>query len=325
MRAVPDPLPVDALTTLALQRLSQARSAADTQGAATLLLQAADQGDARASARLAVMAGAGIGVPQDWAAALDHLQQAAARGWPSARAELALLASPDGPAAAPVDDASHWHRLRRQVDLPRWLTLPPKEALSEAPRLRRFAGFAPPAVCRWLIDRAREKLARARTYDARTGEGRLDGERTNHERDFGLADADLVLTLVRARIAAAAGLPTSVMESAKVLHYTVGQQFGAHFDFIDPALPGLAAEIEARGQRLVTFLLYLNDDFDGGETAFLAVNRQHRGRAGDALMFANVDPQGRPDRQTLHAGLPPTRGEKWVLSQWIRDREPAAP
>jgi hypothetical protein len=50
---------------------------------------------------------------------------------------------------------------------------------------------------------------------------------------------------------------------------------------------------------------------------------RHRARRGDALMFANVDLAGNPDRRTLHAGLPPTRGEKWVLSQWIRDRTPA--
>ena len=25
---------------------------------------------------------------------------------------------------------------------------------------------------------------------------------------------------------------------------------------------------------------------------------------------------------TRHAGLPPTRGEKWVLSQWVRSKAP---
>ena len=43
-----------------------------------------------------------------------------------------------------------------------------------------------------------------------------------------------------------------------------------------------------------------------------------KGRAGNALFFWNVEPDGRPDRRTAHAGLPPTRGEKWLLSQWIR-------
>jgi hypothetical protein len=32
----------------------------------------------------------------------------------------------------------------------------------------------------------------------------------------------------------------------------------------------------------------------------------------------NTDETGRPDRRTMHVGLPPTRGEKWLLSQWIR-------
>ena len=41
-------------------------------------------------------------------------------------------------------------------------------------------------------------------------------------------------------------------------------------------------------------------------------------------MFANVDLNGAPDRLTLHTGCSPTRGEKWLLSQWIRDRTPAA-
>jgi hypothetical protein len=29
---------------------------------------------------------------------------------------------------------------------------------------------------------------------------------------------------------------------------------------------------------------------------------------------------GSPDYNTRHAGLPPTSGRKWVLSQWIRTK-----
>ena len=45
---------------------------------------------------------------------------------------------------------------------------------------------------------------------------------------------------------------------------------------------------------------------------------------GEALFWANVTPDGRPDSSTLHAGLPPTSGEKWTLSQWCRNRAPKA-
>jgi hypothetical protein len=69
----------------------------------------------------------------------------------------------------------------------------------------------------------------------------------------------------------------------------------------------------------VTFLLYLNDGFEGGETEFPLVGVRCKGNKGDALCFWNVLPNGSPDRQTIHAGLPPTQGEKWLLSQWVRN------
>jgi hypothetical protein len=34
-----------------------------------------------------------------------------------------------------------------------------------------------------------------------------------------------------------------------------------------------------------------------------------------------VSAGGEPDTRTLHAGLTPTRGEKWLYSKWIRERQ----
>jgi hypothetical protein len=124
----------------------------------------------------------------------------------------------------------------------------------------------------------------------------------------------------RARIAATVGVPAAALEPIQVLHYAPGQTFERHYDFLDPDMPAFAAEIARAGQRLATFLVYLNDDFIGGETDFPLLDLRHRGAAGDALMFANLEPAGAPDRRMLHAGLPPASGEKWLLSQWIRDR-----
>jgi prolyl 4-hydroxylase len=107
-----------------------------------------------------------------------------------------------------------------------------------------------------------------------------------------------------------------------VLHYEAGQQFAKHFDFIDPEQPGLSEDIAEKGQRVATLLIYLNDDFTGGQTAFATLGYSFKGGKGDALMFWNTDAQGRPDRRMLHAGMPPLSGEKWILSQWIR-RDPS--
>lgn len=290
------------------------------------LTAAAAQGSGEASALMAVLAGAGVCRPQSWEVALDYLQRSAELGWKPAQAQLVLLATQHAPGvrdSATALAAADWPRLRQAIDVSAWLSCPPKQSLSEAPRVRKIEGFISEAVCRWMIERARTRLGAARTYDVETGEGIVESSRTNSETDFNIVESDLVLILLRARIAAATGLPPAVMELTKVLHYDVGQQFAPHYDFIDPSTPGLAGELAARGQRLVTFLVCLNDDYEGGETDFSAIGLRYRGRTGDALMFANVDLVGNPDRSTLHAGLTPTQGEKWLLSQWIRDRTPA--
>jgi len=315
-----------AMTDLGSRLLSGEDETFVPQRGADWLAAAAEQGSGEACALVAVLAGAGVCQPQSWEIALDYLQRSAELGWGPAREQLALLANRklvDREDEATAKATTRWQRLRRAIDISAWTACPPKQSLSESPRIRKIESFASEAVCAWLIARARSKLSRARTYDIETGEGVVGDWRTNSEAEFNIVESDLVLILLRARIATATGLPPAVMELTKVLHYDVGQQFSPHFDFIDPATPGMAGEMEARGQRLVTFLMYLNDDYEGGETDFPALGLRHRGRKGDALLLANVDLVGNPDRRTLHAGLAPTRGEKWLLSQWIRDRTPA--
>jgi prolyl 4-hydroxylase len=129
-----------------------------------------------------------------------------------------------------------------------------------------------------------------------------------------------VIIAIRARIVAAAATPPDRLESPQVLHYAPGEAFGRHHDFFDPKVAGFAPMLARHGQRVATFLIYLNGDFEGGETEFPRLSLTYKGQPGDALMFVNVDAAGAPDHRTLHAGLPPRSGEKWLFSQWIRDR-----
>ncbi len=91
-----------------------------------------------------------------------------------------------------------------------------------------------------------------------------------------------------------------------MLHYDEGEEITAHFDFIDPNVPDHEQEIETRGERIVTFLVYLNDDYSGGETAFPRLGLKHKGRRGDGLFFVNALCGRRPGRadaarrQTAH-------------------------
>jgi hypothetical protein len=278
-----------------------------------LLRDAAMTGDAAAAGFLAVLAAGGFHAPQNWTAALDWLQRAAELGSQDARRQLHILAG--GP-----PDEDDWPRLRRTVDLGRWLAPPQARVLSEAPRVLAVAGIAPAAACDFIIQQCEGRLVRAEVDDPRTGLPVMGQTRTNRVANFGLGETCLLNILLQARIGAAVGAPFAMMEAFAVLNYRPGEEASDHYDYLDPEIPAYAEEISHVGQRVATVLVYLNEDYEGGETDFPELGLRHRGAKGDALAFFSVDAAGAPDPRTRHAGRPPASGEKWVLSQFIRDR-----
>jgi prolyl 4-hydroxylase len=68
----------------------------------------------------------------------------------------------------------------------------------------------------------------------------------------------------------------------------------------------------------MTALIWLNEQFDGGETEFPTLNIRVRGGRGDMLVFRNVHDDGSQDDRLVHAGLPVSNGVKWLASRWIR-------
>jgi len=259
----------------------------------------------------------------DWQAALAHLETAASLGHTLAQAELAALAGEWELSRAIARGEAHtldWASLHRAIDVAKWLTVPAVRRLSARPRIATVEGIASPELCDWLIARARPHLTRAEVYDHDTGRQRVEEVRTNTACYFLWEGSDLLLMMLRARMAQAAELPVVGMESTAVLHYTVGEEFLPHFDFLDVNQAGHAKDVAGRGQRVLTFLIALNDDYEGGQTDFPEIGKRWKGRKGNGLFFWNVEPDGAPDRLTRHAGLPPARGEKWLLSQWIRGR-----
>jgi hypothetical protein len=302
---------VPSMTLLGHQLISGRGAPLDAVRGVSLILGAAQMGGGLACTTAAVLLASGVSGKTDWSRALDYLRRGAELGFPLAQEQLRLLAGRDG------DD---WSALRAAIDMNAWCKTPEPIVLSQDPRVLVFERIAPPAVCDWIVARARSRLQPAELYDRSAGTT-VGGWRTNSVANLTLHEGDLMALAVGERLAAAAGRPLPTMELPQVLHYTVGQQFAPHFDFFDRAIPGEAAELAHRGQRVATALLYLNDEgLSGGETEFPVLGLKHRGRRGDAIVFRNLDAAGQPDPRTLHAGLSPSQGEKWLLSQWFRER-----
>jgi hypothetical protein len=305
---------VPSMSLLGGQLLSGRGVAFDAAAGARLILGAAERGGGFACAIAAILFARGYAGSPDWKRALDYLQRAAELGFQPAQAQLRLLSG----FRAGID----WKKLRRAVDIAAWRKVPAPVTLSEAPLIRTAPGLLSAELCDALIARARPLMGSAPVYNETQGGNTTADARRHSAALFRVTDMDLVTEAICTRVCALAGLPAVNAESLQVLHYQVGEYFAPHVDFWQPGFEGHAATMKKYGQRVVTVLVYLNDDLDGGETEFLKLGLRHRGCKGDALMFRNVDAQGQPDEATLHAGRPPTRGEKWLLSVWIRDRAP---
>jgi len=310
----------DAMTELGKRLLVGDRAPALPREGVGFLVDAFKQGGAEAAARLAVLAALGCYVQQSFSDAMDLLIAAAERGSNAARGQLVALSADAGAVRERPKSPDVWRRLARGVDMADWSAASRARTLNESPLVRCFAGFATPSVCGWLIERARGKLRRARVYDPAAGADFENESRTNTIAEFNLAEADMIHVAVQVRMAAACGIPIEQMEAPAVLHYDVGEQIDNHFDFIDPKVPNYSEEIAKRGERVVTFLVYLNDDYGGGETDFPACGFRHKGASGEGLFFVNALPSGGPDTRMLHAGRSPSSGEKWIVSQFVRNR-----
>ena len=276
----------------------------------SLVSEAAQGGEARALARVAALTAAGAYLPQDWATAMRLLGAAAVAGDVSARGQLRSL----HPA---TDLQGDWAALAARVPLDEWLR--PAVSVALHAKVHRISELAPVPVCAWLIGRARGGLERATVYDAVSRRDEVHEMRSNTVANFDYATLDVVQFLVQARMSLTCGQRMQQCEAPMVLHYDVGEQIRPHFDFIDANAPDYERQIQEQGQRVITFLLYLNDDYAGGETTFPQLGVVNRGARGDGLYFINSHADRAPDRAMLHTGSPPTAGEKWIVSQFIRD------
>ena len=116
------------------------------------------------------------------------------------------------------------------------------------------------------------------------------------------------------------GIPIENYENLQVVNYKSTEKYDAHYDACDPSEEICQDDIKNRGGlRYATFIIYLNDNFTGGETDFPKRNFKAQPKIGKAVLFFNLndDNTGRRDK-SFHAGLPPNTGEKWMCNKWIR-------
>lgn len=115
------------------------------------------------------------------------------------------------------------------------------------------------------------------------------------------------------------GLGFGEMEIIQAQHYSVGQQFKAHWDYFEPGTDDFKRFSKDGGQRTWTFMVYLSDGCQGGETEFVNLGVSFKPQRGTALIWNNLNIDGTPNTNTKHQAHPVTAGEKVVITKWFRE------
>lgn len=308
------------MTELGTRLLSGRDAPFEPQDGVRLIASAIEHGDAQAMSVMAALKGAGAWTQHSWDESMDLLGRAAEGGSVDAREQLLMIAGDPALVAEAhggTATAGIWQRLRKGVDLEKWVAPPPATQVCDWPKIYTAEKFATPELCKWLIGRGSGKFKPGMMFN---GKQRVFlATRTCTDFSFSVVEGGVALLLLRVRVMLLTGLGIEQMEPPQIFHYALGQEVKAHYDGIYDGTHGYGPEGTYRGDRLATFLMWLNDDYEGGELKFLKVGQSFKGRAGDAVFFASMR-DGKPDPQALHAADPITRGEKFIFSQWIHDR-----
>lgn len=180
--------------------------------------------------------------------------------------------------------------------------------ISADPYIALYPGLFSPAECKYLAVLGTPWLEKASVLSL-TGEARFDEIRDADASSIPNLTEDMIVQAVNRCIAAATGTRPEWGEPLNLLRYRPGQQYKPHHD-------GTGSDNVS--VRTLTALIWLNDQFEGGETDFPKIKVRVRGGVGDMLVFKNVRDNGEFDERMIHAGLPVTEGVKWMASRWIR-------
>lgn len=115
-------------------------------------------------------------------------------------------------------------------------------------------------------------------------------------------------------------IPFANAEDLQVVRYQPNQYYNEHHDSCCDPNPKCQEFIKRGGQRKLTILIYLNNEFTGGNTYFKNLNLKIKPETGDAIVFYPLAKNtSKCHPQALHAGLPVDSGEKWIANIWFRE------
>ncbi len=184
------------------------------------------------------------------------------------------------------------------------------ELLHDSINLRYLNNFITADDCIHLIELAKDNMHRSRVIS--DGKEGLNPDRTSYSY-YLPKSGDNIIKNIEKKVAELTKTNINKIEALQVVRYQEGQEFKAHYDWFTPDYtPQLN-----HNQRQYTIFVYLNDDFDEGETEFSKINKKIKPKKGDAAFWENCSDHTTCFNEALHQGKPPKNGIKYGLNIWV--------
>lgn len=107
------------------------------------------------------------------------------------------------------------------------------------------------------------------------------------------------------------GFPSENMEALQLVRYEQGGFFIEHHD------AGVTGQLST---RLYTFLIYLNDVEEGGETFFSTINQTVKPEKGSCVIFKSTK-DNKILQKSLHKGNEVKVGYKCICTKWVHSEK----
>ena len=132
---------------------------------------------------------------------------------------------------------------------------------------------------------------------------------------------DHVIGTVIKRVCDITNIPFENAEKMQVVKYEPNGFYIDHFDASCDDRKECVEFEKNGGQRVVTMIIYLNDDFTGGTTRFKNLQTEFQPVKNNGLLFYSLQKDGdKCHPLSLHSGMPVKTGEKYIANIWLRER-----
>tara|TARA_B110000091_G_C13694110_1_gene423401 strand:- start:176 stop:670 length:495 start_codon:yes stop_codon:yes gene_type:complete len=135
-----------------------------------------------------------------------------------------------------------------------------------------------------------------------------------------LPKTDSTIKSIIQRVCDITNIPFENAEKVQVVKYDPNGYYKPHYDASCDDRKECVEFEKNGGQRVLTMIIYLNDDYEGGHTHFPRLDAKYKLASCDALLFYSLEQNGNKCHPlSLHAGTPVISGNKYIANIWLRE------